>query len=374
MYSVVSYGLMAADPVRMDAYARAVAATVQPGNVVVDLGCGPGILSLLALRAGASRVHAIDVNPAVWIARDLAAENGFGGKLEVHQRSSFDVELREQADVIIADLRGSSPLFEHNIAALEDARKRWLAPGGVLVPVRDRLFVTLVESNRLRENLELGWSGLEHHGFAAEAARIATLNCTYSDQDALVLASQVLSESKQWAEIRYGEPHERSLSATVDLTMTRGGTAHALALWFEATLHDDIVFDNAPGKQLVYKRTILPLLEPVRVERGESAQVTLRADVGGQQWAWDTAIADRARFRQATFLGLPTSPDALLRESLGAAPSRSGEGDRASRVLALMDGTRTLHAIADAIAASEPAVRRETILDEVKSCARRYAR
>jgi hypothetical protein len=40
----------------------------------------------------------------------------------------------------------------------------------------------------------------------------------------------------------------------------------------------------------------------------------------------------------------------------------------------MMDGKRTLQEIADTLAASEPAVRRETILDEVKTCARRYAR
>lgn len=373
MYTVVSYGLMAGDGVRMDAYARAIASAVKPGHVVVDLGCGSGVFSLLALRAGARRVHAIDINPAVWVARDLAAANGFGGKLEVHEKSSFDVELPEQADVIIADMRGSSPLYEHNLAALEDARRRWLAPGGVLLPQRDRLFVAVIEAERLYQHFENGWVHLERQGFDASAARTAALNSVYSDEEALVLGSQVLSEAKQWTEVRYGEPHARAISATVDLGITRGGTAHALATWFEATVHDGIVYDNAPGKKLVYKRTILPLLEPVRVEAGESARLVLRTDSMGAQWAWDTTIGDRTRFRQATFLGVPTSPETLLRESLGAKPTRSATGERAARILSMMDGTRSLHEIADAIGAAEKSVRAETILDEVKSCVRRYA-
>lgn len=374
MYTVVSYGLMTADDVRMEAYRRAIARTVRPGHVVVDLGCGSGIFSLLALRAGARRVHAIDVNPAVWLARDLALQNGFAGKLEAYEKSSFDVELPEKADVIIADMRGASPLYEQNLAALEDAKRRWLAPGGVLIPARDRLFVALVEAPELFRHLENGWVPLERDGFNASAARAATLHGIYSDGRAMVRADQVLSEAKQWTEVRYGEPFERAIHATVDLPVTRDGTAHALATWFEATVHDDIVYDNAPGKTLVYKRTVLPLLEPVHVEVGESARVVLRTDAAGSQWAWDTVIGDRVRFRQATFLGLPTSPETLLRESLGATPARSSAGERASKVLAMMDGTRSLHEIADALTAAEPGLRREAVLDEVKACVRRYAR
>jgi SAM-dependent methyltransferase len=374
MYSVLSYGQMAADGVRMDAYARAIKQTVRPGSVVVDLGCGTGIMSLLALRAGARRVHAVDMDPAVWVARELAAENGYADKLEVHHGSSFDLELTERADVVIADLRGSFPLFQQNVATMEDARSRLLVPGGVLMPAHDRLFVAIVEADGHRRQLEEGWQSVERHGFNASAARSATLNWVYSDDDAPVRGNHVLSETKQWGEIHYGEPFTRSFGATVDLDFARGGTAHALALWFEATVQDGIVYSNAPGHQLVYKRTLLPLLEPVRVDVGDRARVTLRTDVGGDQWAWETEIGAHPRTRQATFLGLPASPQSLLRESLAGTPSTSPAGDRAARLLAMMDGTHTVLELVDSLASAEPAMRREGIVDEVKSCVRRYAR
>jgi len=374
MYSVLSYGRMAVDGVRIDAYSRAIQSAVRPGSVVVDLGCGTGIMSLLALRAGARRVHAVEMDPAVWLARDLAVANGFGDKLVVHHGSSYDVELEERADVVVADLRGSLPLFGENLAAMEDAKRRLLAPGGVLMPVRDRLFVALAETEAHRLDLERGWASFERNGFEAGAARSATLNCAYTDETAPVQANHVISEAKAWAEIRYGEPFSRALSATVDLAMTRGGTAHSLVVWFEATVHDDITYANAPGNQLVYKRIVLPLLEPVRVSIGETARVTLRTDVGGDQWAWDTEIAGRPRVRQATFLGLPASPESLLRESAAATPSRTAPGDRAARILEMMNGTRSIREITDALTASETGTRPETIADEVKSCVRRYGR
>ncbi|MDB5212284.1 MAG: Protein arginine N-methyltransferase 1 [Myxococcaceae bacterium] len=374
MYTVLEYGWMAADGVRIDAYSRAIAKAVKPGAVVVDLGCGTGLMSLLALRAGARVVHGIDLNPAVWLARDLAAENGFADRFRAHHKSSFDVEIDEPVDVIVADLRGTSPLFDQNLAVLEDARKRWLSPSGVLIPARDRLVVALVEMKTQRDFLEQGWTSIEQHGFKAAAARSATLNSVYTDSDAPLFANQVLSEAKSWTEIEYGMPFVSTRTKTLDLAVTRSGSAHALAVWFEATLLDDIGFTTAPGNRVVYKRTVLPLLEPVRVQVGDTAKVTLRTDTSGVEWAWDTQIAGGPRVRQATFLGMPSSPEALLRESITATPERSSRGELVSQILAEMDGKRTLHDLIDRVASDHPGQRRDSLVDEVKTCVRRYAR
>ena len=72
MYTVHDFARMAADGARMNAFAQAIARAVKPGSVVVDLGAGTGIFSLLAAKAGAKRVHAIDPNPAIFLLPELA--------------------------------------------------------------------------------------------------------------------------------------------------------------------------------------------------------------------------------------------------------------------------------------------------------------
>lgn len=351
MYSVLDYGHMAAEPMRMDAYARAIARAVEPGSIVADLGSGTGMLTLLAARAGAKRVHAVDVNPAVWLAGEIAAENGLADRIVVHEGSSLDLMLPERVDVVVSDMRGSFPLHHDHLAAMHDAATRLLAPGGKLIPVRDQLMAGLVESSELWTYLSAGWTAFERLGISAKSARVATLNAAYTDFTTPLYANDLLTSSGTWLTLMYGQPAPLSLDGSVHVPVTRGGVAHAIAVWFQATILDDIGFDTGPGVSSAYARRVLPLAEPIAVEVGDVVEMTIRASTRGDRWAWDTAVTApsgnvKCSLRQSTFLGMPTSPASLLRRSSAFQPSLSPRGERAARILALMDGTRTIAEIA----------------------------
>src|SRR5437764_13983625 len=50
-----------ADEQRTLAFKAAIEAAVKPGNVVLDVGTGSGVMSMFAARAGARRVYAVEV-------------------------------------------------------------------------------------------------------------------------------------------------------------------------------------------------------------------------------------------------------------------------------------------------------------------------
>lgn len=79
---------MIADSGRVNAYAEAIAAAVRPGDVVADIGCGAGLFSLLACRAGARRVFAIEADECIQAARELARANGLEDVIEFFQSDS----------------------------------------------------------------------------------------------------------------------------------------------------------------------------------------------------------------------------------------------------------------------------------------------
>ena len=70
------------------------------------------------------------------MAKEIAAANNCSDRIEFVQAMSTDVTLPERADVIVSDIGGMLPWFQKHIPAIADARRRFLAPGGVLIPQR----------------------------------------------------------------------------------------------------------------------------------------------------------------------------------------------------------------------------------------------
>jgi len=80
---------------------------VQPGEVVIDLGCGSGFFSILAAKRGASKVYAVDIMPrAVELTLRNAERNGVTFCVEAFVGSLFEPLPSVQADLVIDDVSG----------------------------------------------------------------------------------------------------------------------------------------------------------------------------------------------------------------------------------------------------------------------------
>ena len=100
-------------------------AEIQPGDSLIDYGCGSGILSVAAARLGADHVVAVDIDPQALIAtRDNATRNNVSGKIEASMPG--DLEL-QPADVLIANIL-AQPLID-----LAARFAQLVRPGGRIV-------------------------------------------------------------------------------------------------------------------------------------------------------------------------------------------------------------------------------------------------
>jgi len=293
MYDLTDYGQMLADHVRMDPYAYALKTAVTPNSVVLDIGTSIGIHALLACKFGARKVYAIEPNDAIDLARELAEANGFADRIEFIQDISTNVTLPELADVIVSDLRGTLPLFGQHIPSIADARQRFLAPDGILIPQQDKLWVSVVEAPLNYNNLLKPWT--EPYGFNMEPARQIVLNQWQHDDTDLIRAAHLLTEPTNWATLDYRTITNPDVEADVVQTAVREGTAHGLLVWFDAELLDGIGFSNSPqsGKVAnVYGRGFFPFLNPVKLAEGDTINLSLQATLTdeGYCWQWQTQI------------------------------------------------------------------------------------
>lgn len=127
---------MLQDRTRTEQYLRAIAGVVQPGDVVVEIGTGTGILALAAARAGARKVYAIEATRIGSLAQRMFAANGFSDRITLISGWSTQVTLPEPADVLISEIIGNNPLGEQVLEATLDARQRLLKPNARMVPQR----------------------------------------------------------------------------------------------------------------------------------------------------------------------------------------------------------------------------------------------
>ena len=358
MYSLADYGAMIADSGRFDAYAKAIAAAVRPGDTVAEIGCGPGVFSLLACRAGARRVFAIESDDSIHSARQLAASNGFADRIEFFQSDSRKTELPERVNVIVSDIRGALPFRGSAIPSIEDARHRFLAPGGLLIPQRDMLKAAVIEAKEYYEELTAPWQKAMD-GFDLSSPLSLVLNGYYA---ASFKAEQLFTEPLTWHVLDYTAGAATHAAAALRFRIARTGTAHGLGLWFETQLLGNIGYSSGPGGgATIYGQIFLPWLHPVTIAEGQEIQVELRADLIGQDyiWSWNTTILARdgaplTHFQQSTFLGANFSPHSLRRQAVDYAPALSEAGQADLWMLERMDGSASLQIIAQSAAERFP--------------------
>ena len=376
-YEIAGYGGMVGDRVRMDAYAAAIARAVRPGSVVLDIGAGTGVFSLLACRAGARRVYAVEPGDAIHAAREIARENGMADRIQLIQGVSTEIGLPERADVIVSDLRGALPLFQHHVASIADARARLLAPGGTLIPRADTLRAAPVQAAEAYGRVVGPWEGVA--GLRMTAARRMAVNGWIK---ASLPPDALLAEPCTWAVLDYRTLAEPDVRAAPAWTMARAGTAHGLSLWFDAELAEGIGYSTGPGApEMVYGTPFLPFAEPVAVAAGDRIAVELQARLVGDDyvWIWNTRIERGGRppleLRQSTLLGAPIPPARLRKRAHGFRPALGEEGRIDGMILGRMDGGASLEEIARAVHAAFPArfARWEDALTRVGRLSEQYA-
>lgn len=106
---------------------------VRPGEAMIDVGCGSGILSIGGVLLGASHILAVDIDQAAGrAARENAARNGVEDRIEIGAGSVREI-LQGQYSIRRAPLVVVNILAPIILRLFEDRLENLLAPGGALL-------------------------------------------------------------------------------------------------------------------------------------------------------------------------------------------------------------------------------------------------
>ncbi|PTB64061.1 S-adenosyl-L-methionine-dependent methyltransferase, partial [Trichoderma citrinoviride] len=139
---------MLKDTVRTEAYRDFIYNNkhIFKGKVVLDIGCGTGILSMFCAKAGAARVIAVDKSDIIKKATENIFNNGLSDIITCVKGGIEDVKLPvDQVDIIVSEWMGYCLLYEAMLPSVLYARDKYLKPDGLLVPSSATLWMAPVQ-------------------------------------------------------------------------------------------------------------------------------------------------------------------------------------------------------------------------------------
>lgn len=281
------------------AFREAIHKLVKPGDVVVDLGSGSGILAFFAAEAGAARVYAIEKEHIADVAALVARHNRFHDRVVLLHEYSLKTEVPEKANVLITETLGNFGLEEQIAGLTLDARERYLTPDAILIPRRVLLHAVPVE---LPDNYErhIDWWSESRYGVDLKPLRTFASNTIY---DADVSERAHLAEPAAIIDVDLTTLETSDAAGQARFKATRDGTMHGFAGWFAATLAPGIVIANPAPHDTHWQQAFLPLEQPVALKRGDEVDLELQTH-DGRAWRWRGRAAGR-EFDQTTWLSAP---------------------------------------------------------------------
>ncbi|BCH17775.1 methyltransferase domain-containing protein [Mesorhizobium sp. L-2-11] len=340
------------DSVRLEQFKSAVAQVVKHGDYITDLGCGTGILGLLCLQAGASRVYAIDATAMIEVARESLVRAGWGDQAIFMGDYSARANLPERVDVVICDQVGYFGFDAGVIEYLADARRRFLKPGGALIPARLRLQLAAVESET-SYGLADGW---RREGVASEFHWVGqyAVNNKYAVN---LQREELLGAPAELGSIDLREDNPDFFSWDAELRMERDGVLRGLGGWFDCELAKGVWLTNSPLADRPIKRSqaFLPIGEAVEVKCGDVVKARVMARPTDSVIAWEVEIPSGGlKFSHSTWQGELRTPAEIMRRNPAHVPRPNSRGQARMIVLGLCDGQRTVRQVEEAVLREHP--------------------
>ncbi|XP_072937106.1 protein arginine N-methyltransferase 3 [Epargyreus clarus] len=279
---------MLSDKVRTESYRDAILNNKDSfkDKVVLDLGCGTGILSMFSATAGAKKVYALDQSDIIYHAMDIIRENKLEKVIETVKGRLENTKLEHKADIIVSEWMGYFLLFEGMLDSVIYARDHCLSPGGLLLP--NKCNISLVANGDVTTHKKLieFWSdvyGFKMNCMKSEVVREASVDLVGSDH--IISQPCVVKD----IDIYSCTTDVMDFSSDFKLNVTKDGFLTSLVGYFDTffDLPHRVSFTTGPHTTPTHwKQTVFYFRDCVQVKKGDVIEGTiicnrLKTDVRG---------------------------------------------------------------------------------------------
>lgn len=262
-------------------YYEGLKAAITPEKVVLEIGTGSGLLSMMAAQLGAKRVVTCEaVRLVADTAKRIIERNGLQDRITVVSKPSYALQLGEdlpeKADILVHEIFSSELLGEQVLPALEDAKARLLAPGGLVLPARASIMIALVSGAEL---------GNELHVEKAFGFDLSPFNAIYpkkrpihrEDLPRVLLSADVEAFHFDFVGQSRFPPEKKQL----EIPVTTAGLCYGVIQWIRFDFGHGIFFENHPSQRRAvasWQHTIYRFLQPLQLQAGAVVKVSAAHD------------------------------------------------------------------------------------------------
>ncbi|XP_072528261.1 protein arginine N-methyltransferase 3 [Salminus brasiliensis] len=266
---------MLKDTVRTESYRDFICGNpdVFKDKVVLDVGCGTGILSMFAARSGAKKVIAVDQSEIIYQAMDIVRSNQLDNTITLIKGRIEDVDLPvEKVDIIISEWMGYFLLFESMLDSVLWARDRYLAEGGSVYPDRCSISLAAVGDTEKHDDRIAFWDDV--YGFKMECMKKAVVPEAVVEvlKPETVISDPTVIQTLDCnavtiSELEFSADFTLKITAGTLCTVSRVGY---FDIFFDSGCTNKVMFSTSPHcTRTHWKQTVFLLENPIPVHTGD---------------------------------------------------------------------------------------------------------
>ena len=262
------------DNPRNDAYFGAIKLAVSKNDIVLDIGTGSGLLSMMAADSGAKSIITCESSKSISnIAKKIISANGYNDIIKVINKKSTELkvgkDLPEKADLVISEILSSEFVGEDVQSTILDANNRLMKSTGKMIPESGDIRIALIgESPEVSESVSISKVG---------KFDLTKFNSISGNKVNVQLKEKpnILSDTEIAFKINlFGCKNIIEQEKIIVFTAKKSGLCYGLIQWLSINIYKEIKYENIPGETTSHWVTPIYLFDkPVRLELEEKIKI-----------------------------------------------------------------------------------------------------